>query len=295
MNYNDVRKNENKGFSLVELIVVIAIMAVLTSVLAPSLLQYVERSRAQKDDSAMGEVTNAILLAMSDQNIYDEVLYYSCYNNYSCYIDPTHEQAAIDANKKIVTKTGDSSDTSGKKNEQFMFNDDCRLDDEIEYYFAGNMRGLTITFQPMRDANASTFVIGNAIVNKGVLKTETGVAYKNAKNEAVVSVASTNKISANNLTTGTKTAIYTNGTPNYASHGAVISTMKAGNNNNTYLYNRVRATVGDQIELTSQTYRNSEYTVFIRMGSTGGNAAQAQDAIVVYGQWNGTNLTASTT
>ena len=84
-NYNDVRKNENKGFSLVELIVVIAIMAVMTSVLAPALLQYVERSRAQKDDSAMGEVTNAIMLALSDQDIYDEVLFYACTNNNSCY------------------------------------------------------------------------------------------------------------------------------------------------------------------------------------------------------------------
>ena len=33
-----------------------------------------------------------------------------------------------------------------------------------------------------------------------------------------------------------------------------------------------------------------EYAVFIRMGSTGGNQATAQDAIQVYGQWNGTNL-----
>jgi type IV pilus assembly protein PilA len=74
MNFNDVRKNENKGFSLVELIVVIAIMAVMTAVLAPSLLQYVERSRAQKDDSAMGELTNAIKLAMADQDVYDELL-----------------------------------------------------------------------------------------------------------------------------------------------------------------------------------------------------------------------------
>ena len=62
---------------------------------------------------------------------------------------------------------------------------------------------------------------------------------------------------------------------------------------NTYLYNRTRATIGDKVELTSQTYRNSEYTVFIRMGSTGGNQASAQDAIKVYGQWNGTNLLAN--
>ena len=67
-------KNNNKGFSLVELIVVIAIMAVLVGVLAPSLLRYVEKSRAQKDDSAMAEVTNAIQLALADEKVYDEVV-----------------------------------------------------------------------------------------------------------------------------------------------------------------------------------------------------------------------------
>ena len=56
------------------------------------------------------------------------------------------------------------------------------------------------------------------------------------------------------------------------------------------LYNKLRAVIGDNITLSSQTYRNSEYTVFIRMGSMGGNQASAQDAVAVYGQWNGTNL-----
>ena len=65
------------AFSLVELIVVIAIMAVMAAVLAPALLGYVERSRAQKDNSAMGEVTNAIQLSLADQNVYDEMLQYS--------------------------------------------------------------------------------------------------------------------------------------------------------------------------------------------------------------------------
>lgn len=69
--------------------------------------------------------------------------------------------------------------------------------------------------------------------------------------------------------------------------------MCAGSNTaNHYLYNRVRSVIGDRVELTSQTYRNSQYTVFIRIGSTGGNQADAQDAIKVYGQWNGTNLMA---
>lgn len=41
-------KMNDKGFSLVELIIVIAIMAVLVVVLAPQYLKYVERSRIQQ-------------------------------------------------------------------------------------------------------------------------------------------------------------------------------------------------------------------------------------------------------
>lgn len=62
------RKN-NKGFSLVELIVVVAIMAVLVGVLAPAYLKYVEKSRIQKDISAIGEVVNAIEIAMADEDV----------------------------------------------------------------------------------------------------------------------------------------------------------------------------------------------------------------------------------
>ena len=43
---NKKQKNlTNKGFSLVELIIVIAIMAVLVGVLAPQYIKYVEKSR----------------------------------------------------------------------------------------------------------------------------------------------------------------------------------------------------------------------------------------------------------
>lgn len=46
-------KMNDKGFSLVELIIVIAIMAVLVVVLAPQYLKYVERSRNSTDCELM--------------------------------------------------------------------------------------------------------------------------------------------------------------------------------------------------------------------------------------------------
>lgn len=66
---NEMKKKNNKGFSLVELIVVIAIMAVLMVVLAPAMLRYVEKTRAQKDESAAVEVRNAVELALADEKV----------------------------------------------------------------------------------------------------------------------------------------------------------------------------------------------------------------------------------
>lgn len=59
----------NKGFSLVELIIVVAIMAVLIGVLAPQYLRYVEKARLQKDNSAIAEVANVIKIAGAEEAI----------------------------------------------------------------------------------------------------------------------------------------------------------------------------------------------------------------------------------
>lgn len=64
------KENANKGFSLVELIVVVAIMAVLVGILAPQYLKYVEKTRVQKDESAAEEIRHAVEISMADENIY---------------------------------------------------------------------------------------------------------------------------------------------------------------------------------------------------------------------------------
>ena len=70
---NRRKENANKGFSLVELIIVVAIMAVLVGVLAPQYLKYVEKTRAQKDASAAEEIRHAVEIAIADEAVYNEL------------------------------------------------------------------------------------------------------------------------------------------------------------------------------------------------------------------------------
>jgi type IV pilus assembly protein PilA len=64
---------KNKGFSLVELIIVIAIMAILAAAIAPALIRYIDKSRKADDLTAGGTINSAVSAALANEDAYDEL------------------------------------------------------------------------------------------------------------------------------------------------------------------------------------------------------------------------------
>ena len=61
--------NKKKGFSLVELIIVIAIMAILVGVVASQVIPYMEKSRQAKDQQQLSNISTALVSAISQSPI----------------------------------------------------------------------------------------------------------------------------------------------------------------------------------------------------------------------------------
>ena len=152
-----MRKN-TRGFSLIELIVALTILAIATTALAPSLMQYVERIRSKRDESAMNDIAIALESALSDPIVLNELAAYADYGNVACYIDSETE---LTYEREVFRESEEQGIL------QYSFGDETRLADEILYYLAGNMRGVTITFTSSGQGGKKTnFMIKDAMVNK---------------------------------------------------------------------------------------------------------------------------------
>ncbi len=66
-----MKKMNNKGFSLVELIIVIAIMAILAGAIAPALIRYIDKSRKSNDVSSCKTIKTAVETAMANEETYE--------------------------------------------------------------------------------------------------------------------------------------------------------------------------------------------------------------------------------
>lgn len=66
-----MKKMNNKGFSLIELIIVIAIMAVLVAIIAPNLTKYLGRSKQETDKKNLDEIKKQVKNVISEAAIDD--------------------------------------------------------------------------------------------------------------------------------------------------------------------------------------------------------------------------------
>lgn len=69
-----MKKTNNKGFSLIELIIVIAIMAVLVAIIAPNLTKYLGKSKTNTDTKNADEIASTLKTCITDYDMEHDAL-----------------------------------------------------------------------------------------------------------------------------------------------------------------------------------------------------------------------------
>lgn len=90
-----MKKTNNKGFSLVELIIVIAIMAVLIGVLAPQFIKYVEKSKESKDITNLDTCVEAAKAYYADKDWPGDITITAAKGSALAVSTPTAAQVAL--------------------------------------------------------------------------------------------------------------------------------------------------------------------------------------------------------
>jgi len=118
-----MKKTNNKGFSLVELIIVIAIMAILAGAIAPALIRYIDKSRRSNDVTACKTIKTAVETALGNESVYELITTGDdfCY----IYVAPGVKTAVTDETKTLPEDypiSMDGYNTTGDANDEGKIN-----------------------------------------------------------------------------------------------------------------------------------------------------------------------------
>lgn len=129
-----------KGFTLIELIVVIAIIGVLAAILVPAMMGYVKKSKISAQNSAASSIQKAFATALEDLEEQDWELSF----NGIIDIDKTWGSADADESKdKVLTK--DNAKDAMKANVKDYFSSIKKVKDGQVYISGGSCIGVIVT------------------------------------------------------------------------------------------------------------------------------------------------------
>lgn len=129
---------KNKGFSMVEIIIVVAILAILTGFLAPMLMKYVTKARLSADLDTGREIAQAILNTLTDDAVKDNAVRHAT-------PQPVNDMDGNDFKKAVFETLGvdelkgkTKKDVTGRELEKPYFYYTLDVDkNKVEVYYGG--------------------------------------------------------------------------------------------------------------------------------------------------------------
>lgn len=130
-------QKNNKGFSLVELIVVVAIMAVLMGILVPTLVKNVEKSKKQKDASAIEEIRSTMVTTLADPT-YSDIEATIVYDGTTIDVDTPKTITPVEPITDAEVKTFLTAVSADVKDWKFT-SKAYKADDQVTFVISGQM------------------------------------------------------------------------------------------------------------------------------------------------------------